>query len=244
MTHLDDGTIQAFLDDELPAPDRARVAEHLLACERCSGVQGELTRANARVREALSLLDVTPPAARAPAGAGRSRGRRTAGSLVKAAGLVLGLAAAASAAVPGSPVREWIESMVEPAPVAETPAPDAEPAAPVAQPAAPAAVSLPAGDRTVVVALAELDGVAIRLRTDPSDQATILVRGAQRDPVFRTGADRLEARGAAGGELVVELPGGSDARLEVDGRIYAERTGGMLQVRVPADTVDGAVVWP
>ncbi|NIP78944.1 MAG: hypothetical protein GWM90_06985, partial [Gemmatimonadetes bacterium] len=35
MTHLDEGTLQAFLDDELPSAERAEVAEHLLACETC-----------------------------------------------------------------------------------------------------------------------------------------------------------------------------------------------------------------
>ncbi|NIP77853.1 MAG: hypothetical protein GWM90_01070, partial [Gemmatimonadetes bacterium] len=102
MSHLEDGTVQAFLDDELPTEERAAAAEHLLACGQCRALRDELVRARSLFSEAVASLDVRPP--------GRARRadrhvrRVGAGSFVKAAGLVLLLAAAASAAVPGTPV--------------------------------------------------------------------------------------------------------------------------------------------
>lgn len=242
MTHLDDGTLQSFLDDELPPSARAGVAEHLLGCGRCRGAQEALMRANALFSRSVSVLDVEPPAGQQdrPHRAGR-RARSGTASFVRAAGLILALAAAASAAVPGSPVRAWIASSLDVSspPEAVPPAP----AAPTARPAAPAGISLPAGDRTIVVALTGLEETAILLEGSDGAMASVSAVGCDRDPLFRTGRDRIEVRDAVGGQLRIGLPVRTAARLEVDGRLYAEMRGGALRLHVPADTVDGALLW-
>ncbi len=38
---LDEGTIQSFIDGELPAPDARRVGSHLATCESCAGATRE-----------------------------------------------------------------------------------------------------------------------------------------------------------------------------------------------------------
>lgn len=241
MTHLDDGTLQSFLDDELPPGERAEAAEHLLACSRCRAAQEELLRAHALFSHSVAVLDVEP--AFSPTRRSGSRARRGTSSVVKAAGLILALAAAASAAVPGSPVRAWIESAIEPeAPAAPTPAPDRTPALAPTELPAPAGVSLSA-DGPVVVALVGVEGTAILLEASDGASASVSARGCVRDPVFRTGRDRIEVREAAGGQVRVRLPARSGARLEVNGRLYAEARQGALRVHVPGDTIDGAIVW-
>lgn len=118
MTHLDDGTLQAFLDDELAPTDRASVAEHLLGCEWCQSAHEALTRASALFTQSASVLDVEPAAGvKASAvgqhhAAGQRRRRARTPAAIKAALLVLAVAAAASAAVPGSPVHEWVARAV------------------------------------------------------------------------------------------------------------------------------------
>lgn len=142
MTHLDDGTLQAFLDDELAPDDRASVAEHLLACDRCQAAHEAVSRASALFTQSASVLDVAPAThVRARA---RRQGRRSEGhpsgrarartsAVMKAAVLVIAVAAAASAAVPGSPVHEWVAGLVA-APEADAPVdPSAEPATPAVQ---------------------------------------------------------------------------------------------------------------
>ncbi len=245
MSHLDDGTLQAFLDDEVPAGDRPSVAEHLLGCEACHARYEELTQANALVTQSISLLDVEPVAARPRAPSPRSRVRTGTTSFVKAAGLVLALAAAASAAVPGSPVRQWVVGIMEPAPapvpprpVEETPIP-AEPLPPV-----PAGLSISPAGGSLLLAVREMDGSAIHLSGTTDAQGSLSIAGAERDPEFRTGAGRLELRNGAGGIVSVRLPLSVDgARLEVDGRLYAESRNGALHLHVPADTVGEAFVW-
>ena len=244
MTHLDDGTLQAFLDDELPPKDRASAAEHLLGCPRCQAEKDGLVRAHSVFSEAVSVLDVDAPDRVAPAAAaaGTDRPGFRGGSLIKAASLVLLVAAAASAAVPGSPVREWLVRAVEPAP-AEGPASTAEPASePVPDPA-PAGVSL-AGAQPVDVVLTGLDGSTVRLVETDGQRVTVAVLGAETDPVFRTATGRLEVRDGVGGEVTVEWPATlATARLLVDGEVYAEKADGQLRIRVPAERVEGARIW-
>jgi TonB family protein len=109
MTHPGEGRIQAYLDDQLEARERASVAEHLVACPRCRTTHDELREAKGLLTTALAILETEAPRA-LPATATRSPRRvRIAMPLARAAVLVLLLAAAAAAAaVPGSPVREWI----------------------------------------------------------------------------------------------------------------------------------------
>lgn len=239
MNHLEDGTLQALLDDELPSRERVAAAEHLLGCGECQAVRDELARANAVVSEAVAILDTATPARPAPSirDGGRWLGG---GSLVKAASLTLLLAAAASAAVPGSPVREWIVRTVAPTP--EAPAPVVEEPAPPAE-VVPIGVSmLPTGAVEVVVS--GLERSTLRLVETDGESVGVSAAGTETDPVFRTAPGRIEVRGAVGGEITIELPRSlSAARVVVDGEVYAEKEAGELRLLVPAETVDGASIW-
>lgn len=243
MKHLDDGTLQAFLDHELTSGERASAAEHILACDDCREVRDDLARANAVFAEAMAAVDVAAPERAAPTardGGGLGLG---AGSLVKAAGLVLLVAAAASAAVPGSPVRQWITGAVEPAPVVEPTVREIEPVevdAPVDAP--PAGVSFAPGDDVEIV-ITGMEDATIRLVETDGRDVTVAARGATTDPTFSTGSGVIEIRGGVGGVLTIQLPRSlRSARLLVDGELYAEKEAGALHLRVPADS-DGAHVW-
>lgn len=250
MMHTDDGALQAFLDDELPARDRADVAEHLLGCDPCHARYESLTQANALFAQSVSLLDVQ---AREPEqtfafpleASRRRRTRAGAGSFIKAAVLVLAVAAAASAAVPGSPIRAWVAKALEPAAApAVDPIPSERDVAQEPPAPAPAGLSILPADGRLVVALNGLTGSSIRLAATTDRRASVAVVGADRDPEFRTGAGRLEVRDGAGGVVHVRLPLSVEgARLEVDGRLYAATRGGGLELDLPADTVGEEFVW-
>jgi hypothetical protein len=57
---LEEGLLQAYLDDELPAIERSRIAEHLDACERCRDRLAELQRGNEFAAGMLAALDPLP----------------------------------------------------------------------------------------------------------------------------------------------------------------------------------------
>lgn len=242
MNHLDDGTLQAFLDDELAPEERAGVAEHVLVCDDCRASKEELVQATATFSEKVAILDVAAPSvSQAPA---RGRSGLPGGTFVKAASLTLLLAAAASAAVPGSPVRQWIDRAVEPETVRETTPvasePELSPPAPAPLPAGVALV--PTGPMEIV--LTGLEGSTIRLVETDGPSVVVSAVGAAADPVFHTAPGTIGVRGGEGGEVTVELPRSMvSARLMVDGRLYAEKVAGQLEIHVPAETAEGVRIW-
>lgn len=64
-THLDDGQLAAFLDNALPAQERAASAEHLSSCGTCRGRADDLAASTARVDARLATLASGEPAANA-----------------------------------------------------------------------------------------------------------------------------------------------------------------------------------
>ena len=110
MTHIEDGTLRAYLDDELD-PDRPRgTTHHLLSCHACATRLERIETIGALVGRRLALLDAPPPVHTAWRGV-EQRIRQRSGSrrispLARAAGLVLLLGGGAAAALlPGSPLR-------------------------------------------------------------------------------------------------------------------------------------------
>lgn len=121
--HVGDGALLALIDGELTTAERRPVEAHVAACPECAARSEELHFAARRVTAALDLLAVpdTPvemPAAlreaarRAPVPIAGARARRWARlsrrSAAMAAGITL-LVAAGAYAVPGSPVRDWVD---------------------------------------------------------------------------------------------------------------------------------------
>ncbi len=136
--HLDDGHLQAYLDDELGQADTRSARDHLATCPDCRARLEELEGIGAAVSAHLTVLDrpVSLEAARArwsrrhrPAermAQERPSPRPAAPSalrpvmrpawrpawrptLAAAAGVLLVVTAGVAAAFPGSPIRAWLE---------------------------------------------------------------------------------------------------------------------------------------
>lgn len=246
MGHLQEGTLQAYLDHELAMDERADAAEHLLLCGPCREDVDALQRANASLTAALHLVDVAPPTDRAHRIARGGRPRFRGGSLLRVGVLVLCVAAVATASAPGSPIREWIAEVIRPAPPATdgVPAPgSAAPSAPVAEPSGPAGVAIPGAGHLEIVLSGFTDG-AIRVVRTRGDVVSVSASGTEADPSFRMEADRVEVVGGSGGEVLVEVPRGVTGRLLVDGRTYAEIGPESMTTPVPGEQVEDGVVWP
>ena len=254
MTHVDEGTLQAYLDGELGAAERSGLMRHVASCGSCSGALEELRAAALELSLALGHLEPAAPAGTAYAAvrqaaahrpvsimpaAGTARYARRA--LARAAILVLGLAAAASAAIPGSPLREWLLSTLRDMRAEETTAPA------VRTPAVPAA------ERMAGLAVAPVNGVVrisvtgaakecqIRVRLVEAEVASVYAIGAAADARFESGAGRVEVIGAGPGEVRIDLPASAqNAVVEVDGRAVASSAGGELRVLAPAADTSAA----
>src|SRR5690606_2753730 len=62
MKHVSEGELQAYLDDALPAGDRAEVRGHLASCAACRGAYGVLRESAETFSRAVALLDGPVPA--------------------------------------------------------------------------------------------------------------------------------------------------------------------------------------
>jgi hypothetical protein len=239
MTHVEEGVLQAYLDAEVTAGARADIDRHLHSCSTCSAelerMRGAAQLFSTVLRDSDVLVPMLPAQARFAAARRLERVLPTPKprrAFARAAMFVVGLGAVASAAVPGSPVRGWInEALIRAglldAPQAVDVPPIPEPVPPVQDDAAESTtLAIDAVDGRVRIVLKNVsDEAAVTVREVDGDRALVAATGAAARARFRTGAGLLEVDGIEGGSVVVEIPRGlADAVVWRDGqRIY--RTG-------------------
>jgi hypothetical protein len=278
MSHLDVGTLQAILDEDLAEAQRASAAEHLARCSECAAQLEELRTVSRLFASAVALLDRperisaasaptlsqaerAPRLVRLPARVWQSATRMSAGSLARAAILLLVFAAAASATIPGSPVRDWLSyawdrttsifssgpESSEPAPLPKpaahvTPAPAPAPAVPTT--AAVAGVSVrPVGGQVEV--LLNRPDATIRVRLVDGNRVVVQASGAAASARFQTGPGRIEVSGGGTGEFVIEIPRSTSlATIRVDGKVILRKQGASLKPIGPlSDSTSSEVVF-
>lgn len=262
MNHPSEGVLQAFLDGELAAPERERVAGHVGGCPVCGAELEELRSAAARFSSAMRLGDVAPDVAAARTAIQQrparpvlrllpTRSARTVEvrrALMRAAVLVLLAAGAASAAIPGGPVRRFFVALwnqttrfftgrpATPTPVARK-APSGAPA-PVAPPAGVSVMPYDGQIRIVVHEPAR--GLRVRVRVVDADRASVEASGGAATARFTTGPGRIEVTGGGTGDLRIGLPRAAQhATLEIGGKPVLSKDGGQLRHFVPIEHAGG-----
>ncbi len=274
MTHPGEGVLQAFIDGELAAEESARVAAHLEECADCRGAleelraaatlfstavrrgdvavaERDLTATSAAIRRRAEARRARPALQILPGGAARGVAVRRA--FLKAAVLVLLAAGAASAAVPGSPIRRffvglWHETTrllglgptVPAAPVPVRLAP-----APAPAPALPSGVSvLPEDGQVRIVVRDAARGLRVHVRVLDTDRASVEADGPAASAHFRTGPGRIEVSGGGAGDLRIGIPRSvNHASVEVDGKPVFALDAGRSRRLAPADTAGGEDVF-
>lgn len=243
MTHIEDGRLLAWMDGELDEVEARRVearlredagtARRLEQVRARSATVGQaLARADAPVplERARTRLEATLRAARPPAGRAATSGawwtRRT--RLAQAAALVLLLAGGAAAAVPGSPVRAWIErTLTAPSPVATAADPVEQ-----AETSDDVGVWIDPADGAVRIGISGApDGTEVRVSLVDRERAGV---SAPPGTALRSGRGWIEAA-VDSGPVTVELPRTlGRATLSVDGRTYLTMEDGAVELRAPA----------
>jgi anti-sigma factor RsiW len=261
--HLEEGTLQAYLDGSLAAADRIGVDEHVSGCEQCAEQLEELRAAARLFSSSISLLNHPSRLAHAQQAAAQvlrnpparvltfGRPAVQARTLVRAATLVLGFAAAASATIPGSPTRDWLVTAWEriaatfgDAPEVAVPQPVAPtvttPAVEPAPPTPVAGVSVRPGAGRVEIVLRGSASV-IRVRLVDGERAVVQASGGAASASFQTGPGRVQVTGGTGGELLVDIPRSADrVLLVVNGQTYLTREDGEVSVPGPASENTGS----
>jgi hypothetical protein len=247
MAHPGEGVLQAFIDGELAADERARVAAHLDDCATCraevaelgaaaSVLAGALARTDvaadlAAAREALSARVSSRPAAAPvaarpvfrllPADSARRAGVRRA--FLRAAVLVLLAAGGASAALPGGAVRRFFVGLWQQTSRFLT----GRPAAPRVSPARAGSAAAPAPALPAGVSVLPQDGLVRIVVHDAAGGLRIRVR------LVDTDRASVEAAGAAVTARFETAPG----RIEVNGGGAGELRIGLPRVAQHATVV-------
>jgi hypothetical protein len=238
MAHIDEGMLQAYLDEEVGA--RAEIDAHLRSCGECAARLEELRGASRLFAAAVHAGDVAAPAfaaftairrAQEPQAAPRRSVARV--PLTRAAVLLIGFAAVASATVPGSPVRDWLSDALRSIgvlPDNEQPAvpvvPDSQASAgAVEQGSGPAALSILPSEGRLRIVLSDVSSAAtVRVRMIEGERALVQASGDAARARFRTGPGRIELIGIGKGEIIIDVPDGAlDVRVESDGKVLFEK---------------------
>jgi hypothetical protein len=244
MGHPAEQTLLAYLDRELPFDERSTVREHVQVCVECSRMLDELAAATRSFADAISALDVPAPALLAPVPAAATitpLRRRASRRPLLAAALIIIFVAGAGAAIPGSPLREWLARSVE----LVTGGPSEEPSDPTT-PVGGQGAGSPAA-----VSVRPLDGLVRIIITQPAPETTIRVRLLDGGTAsvwsvegrYRTAPGEIEVLGAGPGEVVILLPRTvPSAEVELDGRLVATKEGSDFRLLIPAaDSSDAEV---
>ncbi|MDQ6635158.1 MAG: zf-HC2 domain-containing protein [Gemmatimonadota bacterium] len=177
--HPSDETLQALAHGELPLARQSEVRRHLAECPACERLLVDWKETEAYAARLLRTLDHPAPTVSVDAliarAAPRVRTRRHAAVAAGIAALVV--AGVAAAAVPGSPVRQYVERVMGTPSIARSPHAPMTRRTPIraAQPEASGIAFVPANSVEVTFRDSQLAGV---LRITVAD--SIAVRIAQR----------------------------------------------------------------
>lgn len=234
---------------------RERLRSHLGHCTRCQRAVAEIrtlreaTRAAtnvgrpegvweqiiARRQAGEEVILPVPSATAVRSAASRSAWRRPLEG-VRAAALVASLAGVAFAAVPGSPLREWLEEHL----FMDSPAhehgssPDG---APASAPVSGLSVH-PVGGRVRIELSSPHPDLSLRVQLVGTGAVEVTATGGAASAQFNSGAGRLRISDAGAGPLAVDIPPElRSVMIVVDGTTYLEKIGDEIRVRAPhADT--------
>jgi hypothetical protein len=247
MMHPHDGTLQALLDEAVAPGEQEALSRHLRGCAACSRRLEELRWSLARALDLLPVLDRPAPAGAHRAFA-RRRTRASWGPALGRAAVLLLFAGTAAAAVPGSPVRDWLADRWRDADadVPAEPGVEAPVRAPRAEPRPFPSVSLlPAEGRMRVVLVRSAPGLRLRVVLTPDERVRVVALDGATGVRFRTRPDRIEVVDGGPGEVRVEVP--RDVRhftLEVNGSIFLQKEGEQLRFpETPGDRAGSEIVF-
>ena len=249
--HLDDGQLRALLDDELDHSGTGSARTHLDGCAECSDLLTQIDAGHTAVRNAIAILDVTPPlnAARetvraqvfgktpdAPeAASNRTATRANVHFTLRRAAVIALLLTGLSAALPGSAVRAWMVSgwraVVEM--IDTTEAPPTSGSVNAAQQPGEAGVRFEIADAPLDLVLRQIEsGSLVVVRFVDGGRAAFNGTDAR----FRRTADgHFEVTGGSG-TIRIDLPRTvTDAVIRVNERIYLTMAGGEINLSGPSE---------
>ncbi len=241
VDHLSEGVLQAILDGETPHDESVR--RHLRSCERCASVQEALRLDAVTLSAAVKELD--RPLRGVEEALARVRDRRTrrrwrgTSHLARAAILVVALSGALSAAVPGSPVRDWLESVWSEL-TFESRLPEITPERPAVR-GEGTGVWVESGPELTITVSGAGEGTEVSVELVRGSRAGAFTDGEAR---YRSGPGFIEVLNPAGDVRVELARGAARTSLLVNGRVYLRGPGSAPEVMVtPVERTEGWILF-
>lgn len=233
--HIDDEQVQRLLHGELGPRTEAAVREHVAGCGGCRDRVALAAGDEEQVQALFRLVDHAPPLVTVEMIAARARGRG-AGWGRWAAGVVLALGVAGAAyALPGSPLRAWVEAVATWFGAGA----DTSPRAPTSDPAPEASVAglavVPGRELVIVFTSPQTEG---QVRVSLTDGAEVMVRAVNGAPTFTSYADRLviDNQGSTA-RFEIQIPRAAPrVEIEVTGARVFLKDGPRVSTPFPADS--------
>ena len=246
--HLDEDQLQRLLHGELSPQAEKSAREHVGRCPACSRRLADAERDESEVHALLRVLDDPPPpvqaeAVAAKAEAGTGSRRRDLAWLRRAAAVLLAVGIAGAAyAVPGSPVRRWVHSVVQK--MSGRPEPSGVPSAPERAEKDVSGIAVVPGQKLLIlftspqaggqILVSLTDGSEVQVRA-PADAATFTSTADQLLIANRSSSATFEIR-IPGDASWVEIRVGSDRVFLKQGALVttsgSTNTGGSYLLRL------------
>jgi anti-sigma factor RsiW len=254
MSHASEGLLQAYVDGEVTGEEETSLAAHVAACHECGRELDELRAAAATFTGALGVNPVTAAAvaeARARVLQARSAtvvpitsartARFAAGSLARAAGLILVLAGGVAAMIPGSPLRRWIGERIaaitsQDAAEKATPSPATTPVVTPRRDMVPGAeMSIAAvGGKVTINLMADSPSGELVVRLVDAEHATVQADSSAHAVAFRTAPGSMEVLNLGSADAAVLIPRTlRHVEIDVNGTHFLVKDGDALRVTGP-----------
>lgn len=261
-SHPNRARLVAYMDGEVSSGERGRLTRHVEECRRCQRRLEELRSSVRSFSEAVDRLQPPPSDVSAEeirrraasrggdvevsghvgpdAETGTSGFRWTTATRIAASVVVL---LGAAAALPGSPVRSWIDRSVEGVQQLfsggdEAAAEGSSEATPSGRPEITdrSGVAVGASDGSIRIRLTEVPtSTTVRVRLVDAPQAGVWNAGGE----YQTAPGRIEVTRPRSEALLVEIPRSvGSVRLLVNSRLVAVKRNEVLDVRVPGARLD------
>jgi hypothetical protein len=260
MNHASEGLLQAYVDGEVTGEERNSLDAHIAACAECGRELVELRGAAAMFSGAVALLNLNEAGVAAarerilaahragatvtPIESRRGVSRFAAGSLARAAGLILVLAGGVAAMIPGSPLRRWIGDRI--ASITTHRAASTPPAAPAVPSAVPAnaprremvpgaefSIAPVAGKVTIQIFARPGDGI-LTVRLVDAARASVQADSSAHDVAFRTSPGSMEVLNLGAADAAIQIPRSlRRAEIDVNGKHFLVKDGDALRTTGP-----------
>ena len=231
--HVSDVQFDLLGRGELPSQDADVALAHIAQCSQCAIRQGDFAATEDEIESSLRLLD--SPVAKADVGAiiRRAKRGRTATLWRIAAGIAFLATAGAAAAMPGSPIRAWINrGSVERPTVSPPPAPQPVSREMVAAPVA--GISIEASDSITLIFDADQSQGRIRVTFGTGSELRVSAAGGGASFEVRSEGLRVRNRGSSASyEVIIPATARSVGIRVADRWVFRKRDGLVAKAPLP-----------